>query len=265
MRDGHMTGLSTGPGGFEALTQFMRPFASDQIVSLTFDAAALPTIENLLYQRDFMYVNCYEQPDKLAAERAFARLAEEAISGSHLTVDQLMLLTDDDVLSLLLERQSGSQALTGLAMALLKSVSYEQVFERKPSEASNNPEVKHWVEMRLMGGTSGGFKQAYVILPRLWERRIAERAGIRLEEDWKILVSVPPHQAYVQKESGARILVEGGDRRYTTVDLFDYSKRLKPLLEQMRPASAFIRVFASTELSVEERQRVTRAANELLG
>jgi hypothetical protein len=106
----------------------------------------------------------------------------------------------------------------------------------------------------------GGLRQAYVVLPRLWERRIADCAVIG---HWQVLVSVPSYFAYVQKESGARILVKDGGG-WKTVDLFEYSGKLGAILEQMRPASAYIRVFAPMALSSQERDRVRGSAKALL-
>jgi hypothetical protein len=112
-----------------------------------------------------------------------------------------------------------------------------------------------------MGGVGEGLKQAYIVIPRIWERQIAEGAGIG--NDWQVLVSVPSYLAYVQKESGTRILTAEGCH-FSAVDLFDYSKRLGPILEQMRPASAYIRVFGSTELNEDERHKLAQAAADIL-
>ncbi len=117
---------------------------------------------------------------------------------------------------------------------------------------------------QLLGDVGAGLRQAYVVLPRLWERRIADDAGIGTERHWQVLVSVPSYFAYVQKESGARILLKDG-RGWKTVDLFQYSEKLGPILERMRPASAYIRVFASTAVTAQEKSRVQAAARVLLG
>jgi HD superfamily phosphohydrolase len=261
-RDGIMTGLTAGYGSLHTLLEMMRPFVSGDAVSLAFDERAVPAIENLLYLRDFMYVNCYEVAAKLAAERAFQRIAEEVVSTGLLTVDQLMLLTDDNVLSALASLGRSNQTVDGLAQGLLTGQRYEEVYSCMPSK-SQNKEVKNWVENKLLGDVGGGLRQAYVVLPRLWERRIADRAGIGADGHWQVLVSVPSYFAYVQKESGARILIKG-DIGWKTVDLFDYSQKLGAILEQMRPASAYVRVFASLALSPQERDRVRGSAKALL-
>jgi HD superfamily phosphohydrolase len=262
-RDGIMTGLTAGYGSLRTLLEMMRPFQSDDGISLAFDEAAVPAIENLLYLRDFLYVNCYELPPKLAAERAFERVAEEAISSGLLTVEQLMLLTDANVLSVVPGAASADTAVGHLAQALLTGQKYEQVYFCKPSESAN-PEVKNWVTNRLLGNVGGGLRQAYVVIPRLWERRIAELSGVGGDQDWQVLVSVPSYFAYVQKESGARVLVRNG-QGWSTVDLFEYSKKLGAILEQMRPASSFIRVFASAATTTTERERIRAAAASVLG
>jgi HD superfamily phosphohydrolase len=260
LRDGMATGLTMGIGSPHSLFEMMRAFASGNGVFLTFDEAALPAIENLLYLRDFMYVNCYEVPEKLAAERAFQRIAEEAISSGLLSIDGLMLLTDDNVLGALLEGGSLSRSITPLAEALVVNQKFADVYSCKTT-GSANPHVRDWMINRLAGGV--GLRVAYVDLPRLWEHRIAERGGLAPEDHWQVLVSVPSHHAYVQKESGARILVRR-DGRFDTVDLFQYSRRLGAILEQMRPASTYVRVFASAQLTEEQRNRLRASASELL-
>lgn len=260
LRDGMATGLTTGIGSPHSLFEMMRPFGSGNGVFLTFDEAALPAIENLLYLRDFMYVNCYEVPEKLAAERAFQRIAEEAISGGLLSVDQLMLLTDDNVLDGLFQGRGLSRSTAPLAEALLVNQRFAQVYSCKTT-GSANAQVRDWTINRLAGGL--GLRVAYVDLPRLWEQQIAERGGLAPMQRWGVLVSVPSHHAYVQKESGARILVSRNGR-FDTLDLFQYSKRLGAILEQMRPASTYIRVFASAEFTEADRDRVRVAASELL-
>jgi hypothetical protein len=208
-----------------------------------------------------MHVNCYEAPAKLAAERAFQRIAEDVVSMGFLSVDQLMLLNDDDVLTTLASLGRSSPAVEALAKGLLTGQGYKEVYCCMPSK-SRSAEVKNWIENKLLGDVAGGLRQAYVVLPRLWERRIADGAGLSAGH-WQVLVSVPSYFAYVQKESGARILVR--DRGlWKTVDLFDYSKKLGAILEQMRPASAYIRVFASQGLSRQEMESVRDSAAALL-
>ncbi len=262
-RDGMMTGLTAGYGSLHTLLEMMRPYASGNAISLAFDENAVPAIKNLLYLRDFMYVNCYELPTKLAAERALERIADEAISSGLLAVDQLMLLTDDNLLGALPTLGRSNRAIEGLAQALLTGQRYEEVYSCKPSD-SKNVEVRNWVQNRTLGDVGGGLRQAYVVLPRLWETWLADAAGLEAKRSWQVLVSVPSYFAYVQKESGARILVRNG-AGWKTVDLFEYSKELGTILEHMRPASALIRVFASRIASGEMRDRIRAAAVALLG
>ncbi len=144
-RDGIMTGLTAGYGSLHTLLEMMRPFVSGDAVSLAFDESAVPAIENLLHLRDFMYVNCYEAPAKLAAERALERIAEEAVSKGLLTVDQLMLLTDHNVLNVVVALAGSNPVINGLAESLLTSQKYEEVYSCKPSN-SKTAEVKNWVQ-----------------------------------------------------------------------------------------------------------------------
>jgi uncharacterized protein len=263
-RDGVMTGLTSGYGSLRTLLEMMRPFRSGDAVSLAFDESAVPAIENLLYLRDFMYVNCYEVPAKLSAERAFQRIADELVSDHLLTVDELMLLTDDTVLGVLLALAESNPVVNGLTQSLRTGQSYEQVFSCRPS-TSENAEVANWVQNKLLGDVGGGLTQAYAVLPKLWEHRIADEAGIGVARSWQVLVCVPSYFAYVQKESGARILVKSETGGWQTIDLFEYSERLGLILEQMRPASTCIRVFTSTALTDDEKNHVRTSAQRLLG
>ncbi len=112
-RDSHMTGLSIGALNMQALIERVVPFKEvekDQDhtvkIELAFDRSAVPYIEQFLYARDVMYLNCYERPKKVIAERMLGRAFDEFRKGSGDTTrfeaEDLALLTDQQVIELML-------------------------------------------------------------------------------------------------------------------------------------------------------------------
>lgn len=95
VRDAHMTGLSMGVTGIEALIERMCPFQDEDQIFLAFHSSCLPYVEDFLTAREKMYALCYENPSKLAAERIFTRLVENLLREHKLLdKDTVMLLTE---------------------------------------------------------------------------------------------------------------------------------------------------------------------------
>jgi uncharacterized protein len=113
VRDAHMSGLSMGVTGIEALIERMCPFRDGDQIFLTFEESSIPYIDDFLLAREKMYAYCYELPSKLAAERIFTRLVESLIREHGLKMDVVMLLTDEQILALLGLAAIGSERDTG--------------------------------------------------------------------------------------------------------------------------------------------------------
>lgn len=259
IRDADMTGLRMGFTNTMALMDFMRPMEDDGALFLTFDEAAISYIEHFLYAREAMYANCYEDPGKMAAERIFSRLVALAISEKLVSTEDLLLLVDEEIISVL-KLASGSAQCTNLTGELTSSLRYKVVHEIDPfnSEAAG---VKHFAEQYSSGDD---LRLIYVTLPDHWETKIAEKS-IGPDRSHQIQVLVPPQKANLQRHSQVRILCRASDARYTDEKLFSKSKVMQEILKVLNPLRVQIRVACPIGLAPAEVDAIKREAMHQLG
>lgn len=247
----------------------MRPFRRDDgYVSLTFDESALPHLEHLLYTRDIMYINCYEHPRKVCAERLLARLAEFLL-GRGLEQDDLMLFTDEQFLTALnmLITQGTDEA--NFLRSLQENSDFDvvreyrlSVWRKDKNRISFNEElsdgVKDWRERRTMGRSQ--LQSVFITAPRDWEERICREARLPEDRHWMVVVTVPAVDAKQEQESDTRILCSNRNG-YQAVDLYDASTVMRAVATNLRPAREVIRVMVSAALSPQDKEEVKRAAD----
>src|SRR5258708_10444744 len=138
-RDAHMTGLSMGITCVGAILEKICPFAvseenaltyrdkrgpNDEQIILTYDSSCLPYVEDFLSARETMFLACYDDSQKLAAERIFTRLVDGLITQYVLTPEQVMLLTDEQTLTLLMIASGGAGNDGQLLRVLLTNLPY---------------------------------------------------------------------------------------------------------------------------------------------
>lgn len=269
VRDAHMTGLGMGHSNVQALIEHMRPFRRDDgYVSLTFDESALPHLEHLLYTRDIMYINCYEHPRKVCAERLLARLAEYLL-GRGLEQDDLMLFTDEQFLTALNMLIAHGTDEANFLRSLQENSDFDvvreyrlSVWRKDKNRISFNEElsdgVKDWRERRAMGRSQ--LQSVFITAPRDWEERICREARLPEDLHWMVVVTVPAVDAKQEQESDTRIL-RSNRNGYQTVDLYDASTVMRAVATNLRPAREVIRVMVSAALSPQGKEEVKRAAD----
>jgi HD superfamily phosphohydrolase len=270
VRDAHMTGIGIGDLNVEALIHQMRPFLDENgSICLTYDRSALPHMENLLYIRNAMYINCYEHARKVCAEKLLIRLGQFLLQQG-IAKESLMLLTDEQLLTQLtwlLEADVGTRN-------CLRSIQENRDFApvatyrlSKWDEAKNRPafndelneEIEAWYRNRL---NKKQRKSTFLDLPQLWESRICDEAQISTGDRWKVVVTVPALDAKQQKESGASILrLNAGG--YGAEDLFTASPVIKAIITNLIPAREVIRVFVSEEFDERLTSEVKQAADRV--
>ena len=258
-RDAHMSGLAMGFNCVEALLERMCPFEEDGCFYLAFEHPCDAYVEDLLSSREKMYVNCYEHPRKLAAERVFTKLVESLVVRHALAISDIILMTDDQILSLLALATVGSRQEIELLGALLHNVPYAVVQEIDID--SDNLRVKAWNEIRDKPGMG---KRAYVDEPTSWERSIAEAAGLGGDESWQVLVVVPEHKVRKYAEVEALILApaNGG---YSAKPLSEAYPEIEEIVNGFRSQRRKFRVFAHSGLSDNKQEAVKAAAKDLFG
>jgi HD superfamily phosphohydrolase len=269
VRDAHMTGLGMGHSNVQALIEHMRPFRGpDGYFSLTFDESVLPHLEHLIYARDIMYINCYEHPRKVCAERLLARLAEFML-GRGLKQDDLMLFTDEQFLYALNLLTSKGTNEANFLRSLQENLDFDvvceyrlSVWKKDKNKISFNDElsdeVKVWRDLRM--GSNKQLKSVFIKTPGDWEERICREAKLPESQYWKVVVTVPAVDAKQEQESGTRILRSRGNG-YETVELFSASTVMSAVATNLKPAREVIRVMVSADVSLYVRQEIKRAAD----
>lgn len=258
-RDAHMTGLSMGVTAVEALMERMCPFEEDGQIFLTFEASCVPYVEDFLLAREKMYGRCYEHPSKLAAERIFTRLVEGLLRDHGLRIDQIMLLTDEQVLALLGLAAVGSEENSELLYALLRSVEYEAVLEVDLNEKSH--EVEQWNSYRIKPRMG---RMAYVEWPREREKMISAAAGLGENGSWRVLVTIPDQRTGVPNESKVQILERNSTEGYRLRPLFEVAPQLLGRLKDAHKPRGKIRVLADRRLAEQQKKEIEQAARDIL-
>lgn len=260
IRDADMTGLRMGFTNTMAVMDFMRPMEDQGALFLTFDEAAISYIEHFLYAREAMYTNCYEEPGKMAAERIFSRVVALAISEKLVKREDLLLLTDEEVITVLKD-VSASAKFPNLLSELISSLRYEVVYEVDPLRETASAKLKTFAQAYADGDD---LKLVYVTLPDHWETTIAE-ASIGVERSHHIQVLVPPQKANLQRHSQVRILSRATDGRFHAEKLFNRSKVMQNVLRDLNPLRTKIRVTCPSGLPKGEVEGIRKAAMHQFG
>lgn len=253
-RDAHMTGLSVGKAQPQALIEKMRPYQDGEQIVLSYDHSCLPDLAPFLYTREMMFLNCYDHPRKAAAERVFTRLVEALIDSHNISVGEIMMLADEQIVAVLALALAGSESNNNLLAVLLQNQEYELVLDEDARR------VQSWSQSRAecLG------KQTYVDMPKLWERTIADESGLGTESSWRVLVVVPAEEVSVPVELGTRILFKTATG-YTTKKLSQVVPRLQVPLAKLIEARDRIRVFVDARLEEPLRSGIGDVAKRVLG
>jgi len=259
LRDAHMTGLPLGFVSMGGLIESIRPFVSDDHYSLTYSMEALYHIEHFLYARDAMYVNCYESPIKTAAEGMIVSAVNNFSNAFKIPLDDLILLGDDQLLSTLIHFASPSMPCFKLALKIVKGDIFSQVYELplKSPLAENNAELRAFVESMLIPEKK---TTVYIQRPAEWRDILAKSANLE-DNSWKILITVPPPDAYHPKEIGVNLLSRNNSG-YGTVRLVEKSDIVEGFLKLQMKARLKLRVFVSSDLSAAKRESVRQIAKK---
>lgn len=295
VRDAHMTGLSLGTINVQALIARMIPFeetSTDGIetktkVSLVFHPSAIPYITHFLYARDSMYLNCYEHPMKMAAEKMLIRAVQDFRTRHKFETKDLILATDEQLLRLLLEHSAPSDPCYKYASALMRNVLFEEILTVYPKKwekwknRSNSDSAKQerhlqadareeptaplrpseaiesWIKVSLNP------KLSFDSRPKEWEEAIFKRAGLDESDEWKVFVTVPSPAMYEPKYDQIKILTET-NKGYGYRMWDDMTGFWEDVLQHIGVDRFCIRVFASPDLGKETKEKIRSAAQETL-
>jgi hypothetical protein len=268
-RDAHTTGLKMGFVNTEALLEHIYPIEDGSDYKVVFAPRALCHMEHLAQAHHNMYIQCYEHPRKVAAERFLTRAVRQLLDAG-LAKDALMLLTDDQLLTLLSDylppETPGASCLLGLRENLhfIEVASYHlstwsDTEQKMVPVPELSDELKGWYTQR--GQEKTFLRGVYVEAPNFWEEQICQECAIKKEDWWRVIVNVPAYEAKLSGEKGAFVVVEGDDGLFLR-DFYDASSILRNILHILMPEREALRVFV-TEDMVSEVGKLRRAANAI--
>ncbi len=258
-RDAHMSGLLMGFNSADALIEHMCPFRVDDQIFLTFHDSCLPYIKDLLFAREKMYLNCYENPKKLAAERLFCRLIQNLVEDNGVSMPEAILLSDDQATAVLGLMALGSEENSALLHALVQGTDYLLIHDVGLA-GGEDTEVGTWKRTRERTGMG---RVAYIETPRQWERNIAMTAGLE-GASWRVLAVVPDYKTGEPPGLSTQILQETSLGIKVGPVLRGNPALLADLKKAQEPRSR-IRIFADSTLTISQRESVAKAARDLLG
>lgn len=259
VRDAHMTGLQMGYVNTEALREQMYPLEQNGDYKLVYAPAALTEMEDLAQAHHNMYVHCYEHMRKLAAERLLMRAVEHLVVNG-LGKDDLMLLSDDQLFALLSEFLAPGTAEGGGFRALRENIHFTPAAEYRLSRWNPKSEAlefntelsstaKAWFD--LWGSGKRFLQKVYIEEPSSWEKQICGAIGLREEDRWKVIVTVPAFDAKLRKESGAWLVSRRPSGELFLEDFQNVSPTLKNILTILDPERHVVRVLVAEDLRPE--------------
>jgi len=258
VRDAHMTGLKMGHVNTEALLEHMYPFQEGEDYKLVFAPPALCHMEDLAQAHHNMYIQCYEHPRKVATERLVIRAVAHLLDRG-LSKDDLLLLTDDQLLTLLSDFLAPGTADGSCLLGLRENLHFVQAVSYHLSEWSEKEQqmvrvptlskgLSGWCDERAKGKSF--LKRVYVESPKSWEEQICKDAGIKKEDWWKVIVSVPAYEAKLPASSGAYVIKRRNDGLFL-VDFHDASSTLRNILRVLMLEREALRLFVTEDLASE--------------
>jgi HD superfamily phosphohydrolase len=270
VRDAHMTGLSIGGLNIQALIERAVPFEEvddTTRIELAFDSSALPYIEQFLYARDVMYLNCYERQKKVCAEsmlgRAYQDLKLSVTNSPEVNAEGLAFMTDQEFMQLVLECTGASTSSFKLVEMLMRGVTFE-LLKEVPVKINlgnqNKPDgidyqelptkIKDWANAVM----DEDYGLAYLETPERWAKDLARRSEV---DRFQILVTVPSLSIVDKwaKEGEIRLLRKEANGGYAVSYVKDLPDTIwKDFVGALARARLRIRVYGDPELSDEQRR-----------
>ena len=208
-----------------------------------------------------MYRSCYESARKRAAERIFERLIHGVVGTNAAMIDQLYVLTDEEILCVLQLAGLRAEELPDLLDELLGDLDYIVAHEVWTNSPTISDDAKQWVRSATKGAGKG--KQSYIQKPAQWEEAIAE-ASVGKKHLAQIQVILPTPSAYMPKFNGARILRKRAGV-FGTEEFFEVTKQMQAILTAMNRYRSTIKVTCPRHFALSAVEAIKKAAVDELG
>ncbi len=269
VRDSQMTGLTEGSVNVDALLERAVVLEKDHKYLLAFEESAVEYIFQLLNARSVLYARCYEHPTKVCGERLLVKAVQDLRETLSLSVDLIMLLTDDQLLTLMRLLCDPDSIAYNLAKCLSKAYTFDLVEEVSASDPEKlSTRVNSWQEDVV----AGNFTLAYVDTVNSWERDIGREIGLLEKEWWKVCVVCPPPSLSGENKTPHIELVRIVNGQLEVRSFHQVLRErlgagkeedVFETLEGVRKMRTKFRVFVYPELTGEQKGRAKQAARSL--
>jgi len=265
LRDSHFSGLPLGEINARRLIEHMAPFKlEDGTITLVYLEDAIPYIKHFIYARNSMYINCYDHPKKLAAECMVVNALDDLVVNNEfkekIDLDELKLLVDDQLLAFMLINANLDTDCHKLTKGIMTGDIFEEIYSLDIGETIKN-------ETKIIGGANfmrdfirNPRKKTYIEQVRVDQKSLAEECNLDSDELWKIAIQLPPPEAMSPSEIGIQILRK---KNTEVVEIGDASPDVQNLFNLIRDERLKIRVFASSTLSTEIKEKIIEQSKQL--
>lgn len=266
VRDAYHTGLRQGMVNLDPLVSEVAPFwDKDGKLILTYHSNAIPHIRHFFYAHDVMYVDCYENSSKLAAERMLVKAVHDITSHyGESTLDSIRLLTDAQLEDLIITNTDATMPCFKLITELKRGRIFEEIYSLNLAEAKKkgqlNSEIEHWVEglgQSLAGRRGNGVQDEakiyHVDEVFQFEKYLSEKAGLGKENSWMVAVTVPT--TFTLRFQGVQILPRN-ESEGNPESLADRCSTIKKILTLLLEERQKMRVFVSKSTSPGKKSRL---------
>ncbi|MEW6266456.1 MAG: hypothetical protein AB1641_25570 [Thermodesulfobacteriota bacterium] len=262
-RDARFTGLIEGYINVGTLINKMVVYFEDGKYMLAFKKAAIPYIEHFMYARDVMYIKCYENPIKIAADSMIIKALDDFISNNNLKnrIQDIVLLTDEQLINLI--KLSSGQATT--SREILEALFTRKIFELSyEAMLIKNDKNGARIEDLIKSISEGNFKYVYIDLIKSWEKEITRQTDSNRIKPWQIMISVSNPNVFLQREGASKILIKNNGK-YSCEDLYDISPLLKAgFIDILRKSRMKIRLFLWPDLAKEDKEKLISNTRKFL-
>ena len=255
VRDAYFTGLPIGSLNIDLLMHSMVAFHRDDAYYLAYKYDGLRHIEHFLYARDMMYINCYDEPMKVGAERMIVKALDNFVNTLALRdreldefLDKLLLLGDEELLDIILFCSNENQICHKLALSIRKGNIYRLLCEYPVPEEFREEVMKER-------------DSAYLICydrANEWERRLTQ--DIADNKRWQVLIHIPMVSLLEPTEVQTSIMKEESGR-FSCEYLGNLSESVvSGLLHLLRRTRLKIRIYVGPDLTGTDLSRIRARA-----
>lgn len=266
MRDSDSTGLPYGSINGAALLSSMLPTVeeSTHVYGVAFDEHAVGFIGHAVNGRIRMYEECYETQVKVASETMLTNALRHFLNRyNSLNVDDLLVLTDDELLAVMIANSPPGTPEHSLVDLLIKQRYFAPIILPIRLDESQRGYPSTECDRYLEAAAADEFVLEQDEIPLDWQKRITLK--LPKNHQWMVCVYATPYDRFEVKEQQIRIVQESGSSTFTYVTLAEKEKAVVQMLADRVRSNPRIEVFAHSDLPNHEVEEVRKASDLLFG